>query len=209
MNKRNINNLSGALLSIAQQAKREQQRNKRSMPGYGSLDRVTWKPQSLTSENDFVAKTLSWRRSSMALGLPIDSRVLCMDCHGTGVHQPWVFIAGCERCITDKEGHACDYHAGVKGDGIREIGCKDCRDPLAMRPCPRHACKRCNGSGLVCPACMGMRFRRYEWPDMREGRHEQLCSICCEGNQVSPLKERRAITRYLEREASRKVASNE
>ena len=64
-----------------------------------------------------------------------------------------------------------------------------------------HRCRRCNGSGLVCPECRGDRIvRTSEWnvasPHVKIAR----CDSCCEGNNINPDKEQRAIAAYVSQE---------
>lgn len=64
-------------------------------------------------------------------------------------------------------------------------------------------CLVCGERGTVCPRCQGARF-------LRTGRHGNAfpekgqlqsaivrCDACCEGNQVNPAKEAKAISDYL------------
>lgn len=61
-----------------------------------------------------------------------------------------------------------------------------------------HKCRRCDGAGLVCPACKGDRRVRIAPWDSRDPFRESIrCDTCCEGNQVNPVKERVAIERWL------------
>lgn len=120
----------------------------------------------------------------------------------------------CDRC-----GGLGVYH-GSDAEMALAIGhCVACMNPNAAKACGRHACHICDGSGAVCPACRGARFVRrdvpYGHPDFGQALR---CETCCEGNQVSQTKERRAIERYLvgyvpdtrtpaERDAERKASA--
>ena len=59
-------------------------------------------------------------------------------------------------------------------------------------------CDRCNGKGVTCPKCRGMRFVR-----MRTRGHQQWetevirCPVCMEGNNVNEIAEVRAIRAYI------------
>lgn len=191
--RRNINNMGTALAQIALEARKESSRSKsRSKPGYGSLDPLTWKPTNVRSENDLLASILSWRQNATALSLQLDSRVLCQSCGGSAVRAPWHEIAGCFACHDSQDG-PCEAHQEMG----RRLGCKTCQD--GPRPCPRHACAICGGSGLVCPTCRGMRFLRLEWPDRHDGFPYLACPKCIADGQVSTLKEHRLIQQYLAR----------
>jgi len=83
-------------------------------------------------------------------------------------------------------------------------GCRACHGQAF--PCEIHKCRRCDGSGLVCPACRGDRIvQLFEWtiatPHIKVGR----CEICCEGNQVNSAKEQRAIDAYLAKQRRAQV----
>jgi hypothetical protein len=69
--------------------------------------------------------------------------------------------------------------------------CLECR---TQGFCPLHRCRICQGSGVVCPRCRGMRFVRMP---KQFGSDAQRCTLCCEGNQVNQDKERRAIMDFL------------
>lgn len=65
-------------------------------------------------------------------------------------------------------------------------------------PCLHHLCRRCHGSGLVCPDCCGDRFVRKDVPV----GHPEFgaifrCKACCEGNNVNAVVERKHINKYL------------
>lgn len=65
-------------------------------------------------------------------------------------------------------------------------------------PCFLHTCPRCQGSGLVCPICRGDRIVQLgNWETARPVVKYMRCDACCEGNQVNPAKELRAIDAYL------------
>lgn len=63
--------------------------------------------------------------------------------------------------------------------------------PLACYACRGAGCDQCQHLGLACPACHGRRLR-----------YGRVCAVCCEGNQVHPLRERRAIRAELVRLAA-------
>lgn len=58
--------------------------------------------------------------------------------------------------------------------------------PALCRVCRGRGCRCCQG-GLVCPDCRGRR--------VNDDGH--VCGTCCEGNQINPRKERRAILTHL------------
>lgn len=58
--------------------------------------------------------------------------------------------------------------------------------PALCLECRGRGCRYCQG-GLVCPDCRGRRV---------DDRY-QICRTCCEGNQINPRKERRAILAHL------------
>lgn len=96
----------------------------------------------------------------------------CAICGGKGVNAAWEIIVACMACRN------------------------------GFRACPMHACQNCDGSGLVCPRCCGMRFLRIGWPNKSpDGKSHIRCPECTEGNNVNQVKERAAIQRYLAREA--------
>lgn len=64
--------------------------------------------------------------------------------------------------------------------------------PLACYACLGRGCDQCEGRGLACPECHGRRIVR--------GR---VCFMCCEGNQVHPIREQVAIHAALIRQAAR------
>ena len=113
-----------------------------------------------------------WYMTSPNSVLADDCRAKCGNCRGHGSH------AGAELEV-----------------------CPNCQANDAFGPCPLHRCKACAGSGLVCPACRGMRFVRVAPWDARRGMNVEIerCAKCCEGNQVNPALERRTITRYMTR----------
>lgn len=56
----------------------------------------------------------------------------------------------------------------------------------------------CGGTGLVCPVCRGVRFTRRNVPVGHPDFGKALrCTSCCEGNNVHPEHETRAIQAYL------------
>jgi hypothetical protein len=83
------------------------------------------------------------------------------------------------------------HGAGSHSYEVELAACQFCRNELAA--CMSHRCRMCDGSGQVCPRCRGMRFLRVSLPT---GAVVARCDWCCEGNQVSPAKERREIIRY-------------
>lgn len=61
----------------------------------------------------------------------------------------------------------------------------------------RH-CAACGASGLVCPWCRGRRFVRYDHPVGHPQFGQAIrCHVCCEGNNVNPETEWRAIQTHL------------
>lgn len=77
-------------------------------------------------------------------------------------------------------------------------GCTYCQS--GQIPCVQHRCKRCEGKGLVCPACRGDRIVQLgTWHTSRPKVLFARCEICCEGNQVNSDKEQRAIERWLKK----------
>lgn len=107
-----------------------------------------------------------WLRRGDGFLLPADHRCKCPDCGGRGTHAWDGLLSQCGFC-TQMEG-----------------------------PCITHKCRRCDGSGMVCPRCRGMRFLRVPAP---VGAELVRCDSCCEGNQVNIALERRTILRYLNR----------
>lgn len=99
-----------------------------------------------------------------------DARVRCPGCRGKG---SW-----------------------ARGDVCGE--CKACvQNPLRMA-CLHHLCRRCHGSGLVCPECCGDRFVRKDVPVGHPDFGEIFrCKSCCEGNNVNAALERKHINKYL------------
>lgn len=104
----------------------------------------------------------------MASRLPSDDRAVCMACLGTGAY-------------------------GFAGD-ISDCGI--CADLQRQRRgyCGAHKCRQCDGKGVVCPICRGMRFLRV--PRASNGNDIMRCE-CCEGNNVNPLTEMRLIERHI------------
>jgi DnaJ-class molecular chaperone len=64
---------------------------------------------------------------------------------------------------------------------------------------PFSKCAACQGKGVVCPSCRGMRFIRQMKPGAQaEWQTEATrCDKCCEGNQVNDIIEMREIQRYI------------
>lgn len=96
--------------------------------------------------------------------------------------------AKCERCF----GYGTDA-------GLAINLCAGCQ--TGPGPCPTHTCRQCDGSGLVCPQCRGMRFvRTHEW-DQHSPFSDALdrCVKCTEGNNVSHKLEKQVIERYMAR----------
>ena len=124
----------------------------------------------MRSKTNAPASMPKWYENSPNALLADDCRAKCSDCRGHGSHAG-AELETCQGC------HSQDF------------------------PCPLHRCKSCAGSGLVCPACRGMRFVRVAPWDIRRGGVVEIerCTQCCEGNNVNPATERRAITRYMTR----------
>lgn len=105
-----------------------------------------------------------------------------------------------------------------RGYGAAEAALR-CLHCTPLQPCDFHTCRICAGKGVVCPRCQGMRFVSSGDPgDMVKGREYEAhnedngkkhiaasmsnsgisrCAMCCEGNQVNPVKEIFAIKGYL------------
>lgn len=82
------------------------------------------------------------------------------------------------------------------GAGLALQSCYACSQ--APGPCALHKCRRCDGSGLVCPQCRGDRQVRIgEWEEQEPYRESVRCDVCTEGNQINPAKESRAIERWI------------
>lgn len=129
-----------------------------------------------------------WHGMGRAAKLDLDSRVICPDCHG----RQTTASAELDRC--DNPGCACHEY------------CHPCHQN--HYPCFVHRCPRCDGSGLVCPACRGDRVVRIApWDTLRNHGVAELsrCEVCCEGNNVNHTKEMPAIENYLRRQQIRVV----
>lgn len=121
--------------------------------------------------------------------LPRECRVKCLTCNGRGA-LPDPALERCE--LHDRSDQTCPHHDW----------CLACHN--GEFPCAAHKCLECDGSGMVCPQCMGMRFVRLRgwspsvhWSD--SNRCESRCDACCEGNDINAFKERWAIDLYLTR----------
>lgn len=127
---------------------------------------------SITSNNG-KPKPLAprWYRDNEWVTLPDDCRVKCEQCRGHGCPSYFELMT-CFACL----------HGEMA--------------------CPSHACPQCHGSGRVCPTCRGMRFIRGAVYKLTSAAHDnvrelQRCPDCCEGNNINPENERKAVERYL------------
>ena len=75
---------------------------------------------------------------------------------------------------------------------------------------PFAKCAACQGKGVVCPACRGMRFVRQPQPGAQAEWQTEVtrCARCCEGNQVNDVIEMREIQRYIAAGQRRKGQSD-
>ena len=70
-------------------------------------------------------------------------------------------------------------------------------------------CGSCDGMGLACPICHGMRFLRspgpYDYPSNPETPVSIItrCDACCEGNNINVHRELETIQRWLAHTANR------
>lgn len=113
--------------------------------------------------------TPSLPQTALAQGQPSWSRVLCMDCQGKGTRSIAADIADCSACISE-----------------RNYG----------NFCHEHVCHMCDGKGVVCPLCKGMRFGNEE---SRYGTKLVRCTGCTNGNNIDDQAEMRLIRRYLDK----------
>jgi hypothetical protein len=80
--------------------------------------------------------------------------------------------------------------------GLELDDCHDCH--AGEGPCRQHMCRRCNGSGVVCPLCRGdRRVRAAAWSNARTSVDLLRCPLCCEGNNVNAAIEMRAVQYFL------------
>ena len=111
---------------------------------------------------------------ALPASLPDDCRARCERCRGRGSYSDIETLIACQDCHSN--GMACKLHV----------------------------CRMCGGSGLVCPACRGVRLvRSREW-DTNTPRGEveiERCPRCWDAtnNRVDPMREKRVIDRYLVR----------
>lgn len=120
----------------------------------------------------------AWMVNSRARKLPADSPVICPDCYG----KRSVAAAALDRCANPN----CVVHRY----------CAECHK--LNGPCILHACPRCLGTGLVCPACHGDRIvLEMDWDTSRTTVKPVRCERCCEGNQINVKKDKDAVERWI------------
>lgn len=103
-------------------------------------------------------------------------RALCPHCYGTGT------------TAHEREVRACGRGQQASGTCCEE----------GQVYCARHRCRACQGTGVVCPSCRGMRAST-ERDLAGPGDTMTRCPVCTEGNNVNPAKEMRAIQGWLRR----------
>jgi hypothetical protein len=81
--------------------------------------------------------------------------------------------------------------------------CRGCRGTgrIVTREGIKGRCLICDGGGRVCPRCRGQRSVKSLVP-LTYGE-SRICPTCCEGNQVNPVRECRAIRHYLQASETR------